>query len=393
MRRNSLGRVIAIAGVNLTPQRWPSAGLPASRIAQAKGASHTWCLLQTARPFIKATSSSPTYPDVIHGSRSESIATLDFDFQTATYLLESSMTSGHSHLPAGRGSRSRHERPLWIALTLTTTFMLAEVAGGILTGSLALISDAAHMFTDTAALAISLAAIQIAKRAGYARRTFGYHRFEILAAAFNALLLFAVAIYILYEAWRRLQEPQTVASVPMLIIASLGLIVNLISMRLLSSGKDESLNVKGAYLEVWSDLLGSVGVIVGAAIIWFTGWVWVDSVIAVAIGLWVLPRTWILLRDSLNILLEGVPDGVDLSAVERTLRSLPKVTEVHELHIWAITSGKTSLSVHLVSPEGDFETLAGIAAQALESEFQIAHSTIQLEREACSQSLSSSRFH
>ena len=303
------------------------------------------------------------------------------------------MTSGHSHLPAGTGSGSRHERPLWIALTLTTTFMLAEVAGGILTGSLALISDAAHMFTDTAALAISLAAIQIAKRAGDKRRTFGYHRFEILAAAFNALLLFAVAIYILYEAWRRLQEPQTVASVPMLIIASLGLIVNLISMRLLSSGKDESLNVKGAYLEVWSDLLGSIGVIVGAAIIWFTGWVWVDSVIAVAIGLWVLPRTWILLRDSLNILLEGVPDGVDLSAVEQALRSLPKVTEVHELHIWAITSGKTSLSVHLVSPEGDFETLAGIAAQALESEFQIAHSTIQLERQACSQSLSSSRFH
>ena len=162
------------------------------------------------------------------------------------------MASGNSHSHVQAASGPGHERSLWIALALTTTFMVAEVIGGLVTGSLALISDAAHMFTDTAALAISLAAIQIGKRAVDAKRTFGYYRFEILAAAFNALLLFGVAIYILYEAWQRMRSPQTVDSIPMLIIAALGLVVNLVSMRLLSSGKDRSLNVKGAYLEVWS---------------------------------------------------------------------------------------------------------------------------------------------
>lgn len=270
--------------------------------------------------------------------------------------------------------------------------MVAEVIGGIVTGSLALISDAAHMFTDAAALAISLSAIQIAKRAVDAKRTFGYHRFEILAAAFNALLLFGVAIYILYEAWQRFNTPQTVQSVPMLVIASLGLVVNLISMRLLMGGKDGSLNIKGAYLEVWSDMLGSLGVIIGAAVIWFTGWVWVDSVIAVAIGLWVLPRTWMLLRDSMNILLEGVPDGIDIAEVEKVLRRLPGVDSIHDLHVWAVTTGKPSLSVHVVSSTGDFDRLAVDASEALAKKFDIHHSTVQLERTPCEQATGAHRF-
>lgn len=218
------------------------------------------------------------------------------------------MSAGHDHaLPA-----TTKERSLGWALVLTSAFLIAEVVGGVVLNSLALLSDAAHMFTDVAALAIALAAIRVGRRAVDDRRTFGYHRFEILAAAFNALLLFGVAAYILYEAWQRWSNPPAVQTTGVLVIAVLGTIVNLVSMRLLSSGKDSSLNVKGAYLEVWSDLLGSIGVIVGALVILFTGWNWVDTVIAVAIGLWVLPRTWILLRETLNILLEGVPDGIDL---------------------------------------------------------------------------------
>jgi cobalt-zinc-cadmium efflux system protein len=302
------------------------------------------------------------------------------------------MSSGHSHAPTPGQAGAGYERSLWIALILTTSFMVAEVIGGIVTGSLALISDAAHMFTDTAALAISLSAIQISKRAADTKRTFGYHRFEILAAAFNALLLFGVAIYIVYEAWQRLREPQAVDSIPMLVIASLGLIVNLISMKLLSAGKDGSLNVKGAYLEVWSDMLGSLGVIIGAIVIWLTGWTWVDSVIAVGIGFWVLPRTWVLLRDSVNILLEGVPDGIDVGAIEGMLLALPGVASIHDLHVWAITTGKPSLSVHLVSPTGDFERLGIDAADALAKDFNIHHTTVQLERSPCEQSSGGHRY-
>lgn len=296
------------------------------------------------------------------------------------------MSSGHSHAPALGQSGAPHQRSLWIALALTSTFMVAEVIGGLVTGSLALISDAAHMFTDTAALAIALAAMQISKRPVDARRTFGYHRFEILAAAFNALLLFGVALYILFEAWQRFSAPPSVDSVPMLVVASVGLVVNMISMRLLASGKDGSLNVKGAYLEVWSDMLGSIGVIMGAVVIWLTGWTWIDTVIAVAIGLWVLPRTWILLRASINILLEGVPEGVDVAVVKKTLLSLDGVESIHDLHVWAISSGKTSLSVHLVSPNGDLEVLTHAVAAAMAKDFEIRHITVQVERVACSQS-------
>ena len=302
------------------------------------------------------------------------------------------MTSGHSHAPPSTAAGPSHERSLWIALVLTTVFMVAEVIGGIVTGSLALISDAAHMFTDTAALAISLAAIQVSKRSVDAKRTFGYHRFEILAATFNAVLLFGVAAYILYEAWRRLKEPQTVDSVPMLVIAVIGLIVNIISMRLLAAGKDTSLNVKGAYLEVWSDMLGSIGVIVGAVVIWFTGWNYIDSAIAVLIGLWVVPRTWMLLRESMNILLEGVPDGVDLPAIKNALLGLEGVESIHDLHVWAISSGKTSLSVHLVSPTGDLERVSLSASEALASRFEIHHVTVQIERRPCAQASGAHRF-
>lgn len=290
------------------------------------------------------------------------------------------MSASHSHaLPSGG-----NERSLWLALGLTTAFMVAEVIGGLVTGSLALISDAAHMFTDTAALAIALAAMRVARRPADAIRTYGYHRFEILAAAFNALLLFAVALYILFEAYGRFRNPPEIQTGAMLGIAVIGLIVNLISMRLLAGGKDKSLNVKGAYLEVWSDMLGSVGVIGGALVIRYTGWAFVDPLIAVAIGLWVLPRTWILLKESMNILLEGVPQGVDMSKVTEAMTAVPGVQGVHDLHIWALTSGKASLTAHVVyAPAVDPQTLLAPLKQLLAEKFSVFHTTLQLEAEPC----------
>lgn len=302
------------------------------------------------------------------------------------------MSSGHAHSHAPAEIEPGKERPLWIALVLTSTFLVAEVIGGIVTGSLALISDAAHMFTDAAALAIALAAIRVGRRVADAKRTFGYHRFEILAAAFNALLLFGVAIYILFEAYQRIKSPPTIESTGMLVIATLGLVINLVSMKLLEAGKDGSLNVKGAYLEVWSDMLGSLGVIVGAIVIRFTGWAWVDSAIAVLIGLWVLPRTWVLLRDSVNILLEGVPSGIDLTQVRQALAAVPRVDSVHDLHLWSLTSGKTSLSAHLVSAKGNADEITRTATKMLEDKFGLHHTTLQVEKVPCKMASGDHRF-
>lgn len=302
------------------------------------------------------------------------------------------MSSGHAHSHAPAAIEPGKEKPLWIALVLTSTFLVAEVIGGIVTGSLALISDAAHMFTDAAALAIALAAIRVGRRPADAKRTFGYHRFEILAAAFNALLLFGVAIYILFEAYQRIKSPPAIESTGMLVIATLGLVINLVSMKLLAAGKDESLNVKGAYLEVWSDMLGSVGVIVGAIVIRFTGWAWVDPAIAVLIGLWVLPRTWVLLRDSVNILLEGVPSGVDLTQVSQALAAMPRVDSVHDLHLWSLTSGKTSLSAHLVSAKGNADEITRTATRMLEDKFGLHHTTLQVEKVPCKMASGDHRF-
>ncbi|MDX2287279.1 MAG: cation diffusion facilitator family transporter [Hyphomicrobiaceae bacterium] len=270
------------------------------------------------------------------------------------------------------------------ALALTGSFLVAEVIGGIVTGSLALISDAAHMMTDTIGLAIALAAIKIAARPADSRRTFGYQRFEVLAAAFNAVLLFGVAGYILYEGAKRFIEPPQVQTLGMLVIATLGLLVNLIAMRLLNAGKDSSLNVKGAYLEVWSDLLGSIGVIGAAIVIWLTGWTWIDAVVAIGIGLWVLPRTWTLLKETTNVLLEGVPDGIDLDAVAVALKAIPNVRDLHDLHVWALTSDSPSLSAHLVGAKDvNAESVRAQARAILKEQFHIEHVTLQVEDEDC----------
>ena len=294
------------------------------------------------------------------------------------------MGAGHDHGQAHNHAAGANSRMLAIALGLTTTFLIAELIGSFVFNSLALLSDAAHMFTDSAALAIALAAVKIGQRPADDGRTFGYRRFEILAAAFNALLLFAVAGYVLYEGINRFFEPSEVESTGMLIVASIGLVVNILAMRLLVAGKDQSLNIKGAYLEVWADMLGSIGVIVGALVIMLTGWQWVDPLVAIGIGLWVLPRTWILLKDTTQILLEGAPRGMDVAQLRAAIAATPGVAGVHDLHVWSLTSNDHSLSAHVALAEGaDFETVRAAVARTLRDSYHIEHATIQVEREAC----------
>lgn len=280
---------------------------------------------------------------------------------------------GHSH------GANASARQLSVALALTGTFLVVEVIYGFLSGSLALLSDAGHMLTDVMALVLSLFAIRIGQRAADGKRTFGYRRAEILAAALNAGALFAIGLYILFEAYRRLREPVEVQSTTMLVVAVLGLIVNLISARLLVSGSEHSLNVKSAYLEVMGDLLGSVAVIVGALVIRFTGLTWVDPVLGALIGLWVLPRTWVLLRSSVNVLLEGVPEGVDLDGLRAELAALPGVQEVHDLHVWSVTSGLHSLTAHLVVAAGQPQRDLLPQVHAIAERHGIEHSTVQFE--------------
>ena len=288
--------------------------------------------------------------------------------------------SGHSHdHTAGANSRM-----LAIALALTSTFLVAELIGAYLFNSLALLSDAAHMLTDAAALAIALAAVKIGQRPADDARTYGYRRFEILAAAFNALLLFAVAGFVLWESIGRFLKPEEVQSTGMLIVAAIGLVINFIAMRLLASGKDKSLNVKGAYLEVWADMLGSVGVIAGAIVIMLTDWNWVDPLIAIGIALWVLPRTWTLLRDTTHILLEGVPRGMRLTDVREAISTTDGVASTHDLHVWSMSSSDVSASAHVELKDGaEAETVRLAVAKVLLDRFDIEHATVQVEEEPC----------
>ena len=290
------------------------------------------------------------------------------------------MGAGHDH----GGGGIRYEKPLWIAFALTATFLVAEVVGGLLTNSLALLSDAAHMMTDVIALGVSLFAVRMARRPADAKRTYGYARMEAIGALINGGLLFVVAGYILWEAAGRFRDPPHVATDGMLLIAVLGLVVNLISMKLLKAGAGESLNVKGAYLEVWSDMLGSVGVIAGAVLIRFTGWTVVDPIIAVLIGLWVLPRTWTLLRAAGHVLMQGVPAGLDLDEIRDAMSAQPGVATVHDLHVWALGSKEPILTAHVllanVAVDADADAVRDAMSAMLQQRFDIDHVTLQVER-------------
>lgn len=288
---------------------------------------------------------------------------------------------GHHHHDHTAGATTRM---LAIALALTGGFLIVQVIGAFRFNSLALLSDAGHMLTDVAALTIALMAVRIGLRPADDRRTFGYRRIEILAATFNALMLFAIAIYILIETMDRLRHPEEVESLGMLAVAVGGLIVNLLAMRVLKAGKDESLNIRAAYLEVWADMLGSVGVIVGALVIRFTGWTFVDPLVAVAIALWVLPRTWILLRQTLNVLLEGVPGGLDLPEIRRAIAGMAGVSGVHDLHVWATATNEVHCTVHVeLETPGTGEAVRIAVRDMLADRFAIFHATIQPELELC----------
>lgn len=289
------------------------------------------------------------------------------------------MGAGHDHAAA-----ISYEKPLWWAFGLTLTFLVAEVVGAFWTNSLALLSDAAHMGTDVIALAISLVAVRLSRRPPDAKRTYGYARMEAIGAVVNGGLLFLVAGYILWEAVHRFQEPPAVASTGMMVIATLGLVINLISMRLLKAGAGESLNIKGAYLEVWADMLGSVGVLLAAVVIKFTGWHIADPIIAVLIGLWVLPRTWTLLREAGQILMQGVPAGVDLETIRKTMLGHAGISAVHDLHAWALGSREPVLTAHVVVDDaGDVDQVRQSLTQVLADQFGIEHATLQVEGTAC----------
>ncbi len=278
--------------------------------------------------------------------------------------------------------RARNKRRLIAVLALTTLVLGVEVVGGLLTGSLALLADAGHMLTDVGALLTALFAIWFAERPATPQKTYGYYRAEILAALANVVVLIVIAIVILAEAYRRFWNPPEVLSGPMLAIAALGLTVNLIGLGLLRGGSRGSLLLRGAYLEVLSDAFGSLGVILAALIIQTTGWYRADPLISAVIALAIVPRTWGLLRESVNVLLEGTPPGVSVTAIEEAVRRVSGVRSVHDLHVWTITSGMVALSAHVtIADVHDGPQVLAEIRGLLKERYEIEHSTIQVEHE------------
>jgi len=296
----------------------------------------------------------------------------------------------HQHGAGLMRAGERYRRPLAISFGLILAFFVVEAVAGVMTGSLALLSDAGHMLTDVIGLGMALAAIQLASMFGRSARrsgsahTFGLYRLEILAAFVNALLLFGVAIWVLIEAVRRLtgDEPE-VLGIPMLIVAALGLIVNVIAFLLLREGAGESLNIEGAYLEVLADTVGSVGVIVAGVLLQLFGWWWADPIVGAAIGLWILPRTWRLGRQAVRILLQAAPGHIDMDRLLSDLSGIPGVADVHDLHVWTLTSDMEAASAHLVAADGaDHHAILDRARELLTVGYRIEHGTFQVEPES-----------
>jgi cobalt-zinc-cadmium efflux system protein len=290
------------------------------------------------------------------------------------------MGAGHDHGSAARHSGGRHRTRLWWAGGLLAAFMLLEAGAAWATGSLALLSDAGHMFTDVLGIAMALAAITAAARSTDSQRTFGLYRLEVLAALANALLLTGVAIFVLIEAARRFTDPPDVPAGWMLVVATGGLIVNIVAFLLLRDGAKESINVRGAYLEVIGDLLGSAGVIIAAVIIALTGWSYADPIVAVLVALMILPRTLALARSAVRILVQAAPKHLDVAVVRTRLAAVPGVCDVHDLHVWTLTSGMDVASAHLsLEPAAELGTVLASAREALHEDFSIDHATLQVE--------------
>jgi cobalt-zinc-cadmium efflux system protein len=273
-----------------------------------------------------------------------------------------------------------------IALFLTGTFMLVEVVGGIISGSLALLADAGHMLTDTMALALAAMAFHVSKRPPDGTLTFGYQRFQILAAFVNGLSLLAIVGWILFEAVRRVINPRDILGETMLVVAAAGLIINLISFAVLHTGDKDNLNIRGAALHVAGDLLGSVAAIVAAIVIIYTGWTLIDPILSVAVAALILKSAWSLVKRSAHILLEGAPEWLDVETMqERIVANVPGVGEIHHVHIWGLTPQQLMLTMHM-SLGGPVESQSDIIRRVktfLQSEYGIGHSTIEIEVDGC----------
>jgi cobalt-zinc-cadmium efflux system protein len=288
---------------------------------------------------------------------------------------------GHDHGAAALRAGARHAGRLRLAFALLLVVFVAEAVGGVVTGSLALLSDAGHMLTDVLGIGMALAAISMAsRRSAHPGRTYGLYRLEILAALANALLLFGIAGYVLVEAVNRFDDAPEVPGVTVLVVATVGLAANLVAFALLRDGARESINVEGAYLEVLADTIGSLGVIAGAAVVAATGWTWVDPAVGVAIGLWILPRTWRLARQALRILIEAAPSRVDLEQLSADLAALPGVVDVHDVHVWTLTSDMEAASAHLMVRAGtDSHGVLDQARDVLRDSYGVGHATLQVE--------------
>lgn len=301
------------------------------------------------------------------------------------------MGHGHDHglghgVGAAAGGGTAHRRPLALALGLALAILVLQVVFGFVTGSLALLSDAGHVATDALGLALALAAIQAAasaaRRREAGRTTFGLYRLEILAALANAVLLFVVAGLVLAEAVRRLGDPPEVAPLPVLVVGAIGLAANLVALRLLRPGAAENLNVRGAATEVLADALGSVGVIVSAGVTALTDWAWVDPVMGAALAVFILPRAVGLGRDALHVLVQAAPRDVDITAVRADLAAIPGVVDVHDLHVWTLTSAMDVASAHVMVRVGtDPHGVLDQARQVLAERHHLDHATVQVEPE------------
>lgn len=277
---------------------------------------------------------------------------------------------------------SKHKKNLLIVLCLSGTYMIAEVIGGITTKSLALLADAAHMLTDVVGLFLAFVAIKIGERKATSQKTFGYYRTEILAAVINAVVLLGISIYVLFEAYQRFNNPPEVQSTPMLIVAGIGLVVNIIGIIIIRKDSSESLNMKGAYFEVLSDGLTSIGVMIAGIIMLTTGWYYADPLISAAIGLLIFPRTWKLLKEAINVLLEGTPNDVNIEDLRKSLESINGVKKIHDLHVWSLTSGFNAMSSHVIAERSeDMNILLKTLTEKATTDFKISHTTFQIETE------------
>lgn len=291
-----------------------------------------------------------------------------------------SATTPHSHLGHAHGRISESKRKLKLVLVLTAIYMIAEGVGGWWTGSLALLADAGHMLTDVAALGLALTAAWFSSRPATSNKTFGYHRLEILAALVNGVALIVISILVLYEAYQRWSAPPVVNGSVVMIIAAGGLAINLVSAWILHGRHEIDLNIRGAWLHVISDALGSLGAVVAGALMWWNGWYAADPLISAFIGILIVWSSWRLIRESTNVLLEGTPAHINLAAVEESILHTDGVSNVHDLHIWTITSGREALSAHVIhSYDVSQPDLLKELRSKLHDRFGVDHLTIQME--------------